>query len=403
MSPPPSDAEQQGLQPTGLSRPLRCAHYISQVRLSTGGPVRFVLDLCATLAARGHDVTLLTSDSADVPPAWLAGGTALPRVITLQEPGRFAQLLPKSAMDRAAEALASCDVLHLHGAWEPANRQFARLSRRIKVPYVVTVHGMLDDWSMAQRVLKKRLYLALGGRRMFEGARAIQCTARAELQQAARHLGRSRGVVIPCLVDLSPFDTLPGPEPAHTAFPDSRTDRPKVLFLSRLHPKKGIEVLIGAAAILRDRGRPVRLLIAGSGDPAYEAQLRGLVQRDGLGDDVKFLGLVRGVEKVSLYQAADVFALPTSQENFGLVLPEAMACRTPVVTTRGVDIWQEIQAAGATIADPTPTSFADAIARLLDDPAGRDEIGERGRRWVYESLGPDALLPRYEAFYAGTA
>ena len=355
------------------------------------------------MAARGHHVTLLTSDSADVPPGWLAGGTALPCVITLQEPGRFAQLLPRAALNRAAETLASCDVLHLHGAWEPANRQFARLSRRIKIPYVVTVHGMLDDWSMAQRPLKKKLYLALGGLRFFERAAAVQCTARAELEQAAKHLGKSRGVVIPCLVDLSPFDALPGPVPAHAAFPDSSTDLPKVLLLSRLHPKKGIEVLIGAAALLRRRGRPVRVLVAGRGDASYEAELRALVRQQGLEDDVKFLGLVRGVEKVSLYQAADVFALPTSQENFGLVLPEAMACRTPVVTTRGVDIWQEIQAAGATIADATPAAFADAIAKLLDDPARRAQVGERGRRWVYETLGPDSLLPRYEAFYAGTA
>ena len=362
-----------------------------------------VLDLCATLAARGHRVTLLTSDAADVPGGWLAGGTAFPKVITLPGPGRFAQLLPGSAIEKAAGALAACDVLHLHGAWEPANRQFARVARRIKVPYLVTVHGMLDDWSMAQRPLKKKLYLALGGRRFFERAATVQCTARAELEQARKHLGRSRGVVVPLLVDLSPFDTLPGPGPAHAAFPDTRTDLPKVLFLSRLHHKKGIEVLIMAAALLRKRGRPVRVLIAGSGEPEYETSLRSFAQRIGAADDVKFLGMVRGVEKVSLYQAADVFALPTSQENFGLVLPEAMACRTPVVTTKGVDIWQEIQSAGATIADGTPAAFADAIEALLGDPARRQEVGERGRRWVYETLAPDQLLPRYEAFYAGTA
>jgi glycosyltransferase involved in cell wall biosynthesis len=362
-----------------------------------------VLDLCATLAARGHRVTLLTSDAADVPGGWLAGGTASPTVITLPGPGRFAPLLPGSSIERAAGALAACDVLHLHGAWEPANRQFARVARRIKVPYVVTAHGMLDDWSMAQRPLKKKLYLALGGQKFFERAAAVQCTARAELEQAQKHLGRSRGVVIPLLVDLAPFDELPGPEPAHAAFPDARTELPKVLFLSRLHPKKGIEVLISAAALLRQRGRPVRLMLAGSGDALYEAELRDRVRRQGLEDDVKFLGMVRGVEKVSLYQAADVFALPTSQENFGLVLPEAMACRTPVVTTRGVDIWQEIQSAGATIADATPAAFADAVAALLDDRTRRGQIGESGRRWVYETLAPETLLPQYEALYAGTA
>jgi glycosyltransferase involved in cell wall biosynthesis len=396
----------EGLRPQlGASgwRRLRCAHYISPVRLSKGGPVRVVLDLGATLAARGHRVTLLTSDAADVPAGWNAADSRTPTVITLEEPGRFTKLLPRSALDRAARVLEECDVLHLHGAWEPPNLQFARLARRIKLPYVVTVHGMLDDWCMRQQSVKKRTFLSLFGRRLFEGAAAVQCTARAEAEQASKHLGKATTVVLPNLVDLSPFDTLPGPGLAHAAFPDSRTDLPKVLFLSRLHPKKGVELLIAAAALLRGRGRPLRVLVAGSGDPHYEQSLRDLVRRQKLEDVVKFLGLVRGAEKVSLYQAADVFVLPTSQENFGLVLAEAMACLTPVVTTKGVDIWREVQGAGGVIVEPTPAALAAAITELLANQSRRREAGEIGRRWVYQTLGPDQLLQRYEDLYFAAA
>src|SRR2546423_12957957 len=108
----------EGLRPqAGASawRRLRCAHYISPVRLTTGGPVRAVLALGATLAARGHGVTLLPSDAADVPPGWVAGDPHTPNVITLEESGRFTKLLPRSALERAAAVLEGCDVLHLHG------------------------------------------------------------------------------------------------------------------------------------------------------------------------------------------------------------------------------------------------------------------------------------------------
>jgi glycosyltransferase involved in cell wall biosynthesis len=181
-----------------------------------------------------------------------------------------------------------------------------------------------------------------------------------------------------------------------------KTDLPKVLFLSRLHPKKGIEVLFDAAALLRDGGKQVRVLVAGSGDAAYEAGLREFVRRRGLEATVKFLGLVTGVAKTSLFEAADVFVLPTSQENFGLVLPESMACRTPVITTRGVDIWQEVQSAGGVIVDATPAAVAAAIEQVLADPRRR-EIGERGRRWVFDTLGPDQLFARYESLYRDAA
>lgn len=389
--------------PAAPSPPLRCAHYLSQVRLSAGGVVRAVLDLCATLAARGHDVTLLTYDPADVPAGWAAGEANSPRITTLKPPGRFTKLLPSAAMVRAREALADRQVLHLHGTWEPTNLQFARLARRIKLPYVVTVHGMLDDWCMAQGGAKKRAYLALAGRRFFESAAAVQCTAKAELEQASKHFGTSRGVVLPYLVDLSPFETLPGPGVAQAAYPVVRTDLPKVLFLSRLHPKKGIEVLFEAAVLLRDRGKQIRVLVAGSGDAAYEAGLREVVRRLGMEETVKFLGLVTGVAKTSLFEAADVFVLPTSQENFGLVLPESMACRTPVITTRGVDIWQEVQSAGGVIVDATPAAVAAAIEQVLADPNRRREIGERGRRWVFDTLGPDQLIARYESLYRDAA
>ena len=124
------------------------------------------------------------------------------------------------------------------------------------------------------------------------------------------------------------------------------------------------------------------------------------MRRKNLDDAVKFLGLVRGVEKTSLYEAADLLVIPTSQENFGLVFPEAMACRTPVVTTKGVDIWQEIESAGATIVEPTPAAVASAIDNLLSDPVNLRDIGDRGRRWVFDTLGPDQLLAQYESLYA---
>jgi glycosyltransferase involved in cell wall biosynthesis len=380
--------------------PLRVVHYLPEVKWSIGGVVRAVLDWCDVFAKRGHEVTLITADATDVPAAWkIVGDPNVPRVKLVDPPARLGKLNAVS-MNIVRESLQSCDIVHLHAPWTPSNVQVAKVADQLAKPYVLTVHGMLDDWPMAQRPLKKRLYLALAGRRLLDRAAAVHCTAAAELEQARKWFSNPRTAVLPYLFDLSELMNLPGPELARETFDVLRAAEPKVLFLSRLHEKKGVDLLIDAASILRDRNIPFRVAIAGDGDPAYEQALRARVAQLGLESIVSFLGLVKGPLKFSVYQAADLFVLPTSQENFGLVLPESLACRTPVITTRGVDIWRELEQGGAIIVDRTPAAIADAVASLLADPSRRDLLSRRGRDWVVKNLDPEKSALAYEKIYA---
>jgi glycosyltransferase involved in cell wall biosynthesis len=379
---------------------LRCVHYLPRIRLEAGGVTRAVLDCCAVLASLGHAVTLATSDASDVPREWCDAPPrpGVPRVALAPEPRGPFQRLPRSATAALDDVLRGADILHLHEPWTGSNPQWAAAARRAGVPYLLSAHGMLDDWSMAQKRLKKQVYLALAGRRLLAGAARVHCTARAELDQARRWLPRDNGVVLPAVVALSEYATLPGPELARARFPASRAVGWKLLFLSRVHPKKGVDVLIRATAELRRRGRPCTALVAGPGDSAYVRSLEQLARDEGVADSVHFLGMTRGAEKVSLYQAADALVLPTSQENFGLVLVEALACGTPVVTTRGVDIWRELQEAGAEIAERTPAAIATAVESILARPDAQAR-GERGRRWVFDRLDPARVGAEYASLY----
>lgn len=406
---------------------IRIIHYIKWLRLRDGGTVKSVLELCAGLARRGHEVYALSTDESGVPPAWREPsrdgvtppepGEARSVLLRLRDPlmelrGRsldlatrdtLTQYLGRDALARAAALLRGADCLHIHGVWANSNHQLARLARRLGTPYVFSSHGMLDDWSMSQGGFKKRLHLALVGRRNLEGARAVHCTALAELEQASKHFPRGRGVVVPLLFDAAPYRDLPGPGPALEAYPALRSAPRRLLFLSRINHKKGLEVAIRALHALGGQEHAgTHLFIAGPSDPPeYAATLERLAHDLGLGARVHFLGMVTGREKLSLYQAADLFVLPTSQENFCFVLFEAIACGTPVVTTRGVDTWRELaEHCGAAVVDPTPRAFADAISRALStpDPAAR----ERARTHVLETMSPEATLSRFEAMYAGT-
>ncbi len=375
---------------------MRIVHFITEVRFAAGGPARATVDLCAQMARRGHDVTLLTFDDSDVP-EWRNPAPSAPRVVRLRS-GQFLTLA-RSARPEARAILRGADALHLHGMWEPANIQLAGIARRLRVPYFISVRGMLDDWSLQQRPFKKKIYLAAVGNRWLKHAAAIHVTADAEHRQASRRSPNPRLIIIPNLLDLGPYRDLPGPGRARDRFRITGAP-PLLLFLSRLHPGKHAEVVIQAARLLKDRGVDTRVIIAGSGDEAHTAWLKTLAADLLPPGAVDFPGMVAGVDKVSLYQAADLFVLPTAQENFGFVLVEALACRLPVVTTRGAGIWPELErSGGAVITGFDAPAFADAIAPLLADPTRRARMGNDGRDWVMDFLDTEKVIAKFEAMY----
>ena len=361
-----------------------CLHFLERVRLSDGGVVRAVLDLCEVLASRGHMVNFATRDPADVPASW--SDSAGPSVVIVGNRGSDPTL---------RRAIEKADVVHLHGMWDLSNYAVARVARRTKTPWLVSPHGMLDIWPMSQKRFKKRVFWRLAGKGYLEQAAAVHFTAEAERQQSQRWLGRGRGVVAPLAVNLSQFEDLPGPELAERSL--ELPNLARILFLSRVHPKKGVEVLLESAAELAATGTAFSLFIAGPGEAAYVSALQSQAKKLGISEQTRFVGTVKGSMKLSLYQAADVFVLPTQQENFGLVQIEAMACGTPVVTTRGVDIWQELASAGAMVVDREASAIAAAIRKVLE---AQQDLGSAGRRWVFETLSPDYVAVQYEQIYA---
>jgi glycosyltransferase involved in cell wall biosynthesis len=379
---------------------MKITHYFCRMRLEGGGPVRGVMDLTAAMRKRGHDVRLVTTDDKDVPDAWKQDNDEWPRVQRIAAPALGGALFAPTQRGMLREAFKDSDVVHVHGVWTPSNTQVAKICQSLGVPYVWSLRGTLDDWCMGERGWKKRAFLALGARSALERAACCHLTAEDELRQSKPWFPRGRGTVIPNLLDLSAYADLPGPDEARAAFPQFKDDRPVALFLSRLHYKKGIPLVIDAMNQLRERGVDITLLLAGSGDDAYQRELAQLITSRNLQDRVHLIGFVSGSLKLSLYQAADLFVLPTSQENFGFVLFESLACGTPLVTTKGVDTWPELEASGgAVIVDADAGQLADSMGTLLADPQRLDQMGRAGKEWVTTFLDPETIAARFEGLY----
>lgn len=380
---------------------MRIAHYMQDIDFTRGGPPRAVIDQVATMHARGHQAGLLTTNVRDVPASWLNGTPDKPEVVQLPAVrGSFGRL-SSAGIAGVREAVARFDILHMHGVWEPANLQVAAVCRRLNIPYVVSLRGMLDDWSMDQSSLRKRIFLAIGGRRYLEQAAAVHCTADAELEQSRKWFPRGTGVVVPNLIDLEPYTDAPDPASALSTWPEIAESPFTVLFLSRIQVKKGIEHLIDAIALLRERGhQDVRVIIAGTGDDDYVAAMRARIKAAGVADQFTWTGHVGGDLKNSLYAACDVFALPTSQENFGFVFFESLASGTPVVTTDLVDTRHEIERSGGGVIIPQDANrFAEAIVSFVSGERDGATMGAAGRTWTLHNLDTSKVAAEFEAVY----
>lgn len=381
---------------------MRIVHYIEHLRFEDGGPVRAVIDLTEALAAKGHRLSVMAHDIKDAPAAW-ANDEALPTAHLLPRPTR-GPWLASSQLEQARSLIGQADLLHAHGIWVPAAAQMATLARSLNTPYVISIRGMLDDWCMAQRAFKKKVYLTLMGSKFLNGASRIHLTAQAELEQARKHFNAPT-TIIPNLMSLDPFEPMPGPSAARERFADLLApDVPVLLFLSRIHYKKGIESLLEASANLTRKGVGHRVLIAGTGEESYVQTLQ--TRRETLGaTDAHFIGHITGTDKISLYQLADLMVLPTSQENFGFVFFEALAAGTAVLTTKGVDTWPELEASGGgfILPDAQPNALTDRIESLISDRDQLARSGASGRAWMFQEMNPGSLVERFEQLYQSAA
>ena len=373
---------------------MRVLHYTDVLRLEEGGVVRAVLDLTAGLARAGVEVTLATGDTTDAPPEWRNDPTA-PNVVAVDR-SKTILLRPKTTGPELLRLAQAHDIVHLHNPWDTLNPALAEAARAAGKPYVISSHGMLDDWCMAEKALKKRVYLALFAKRLLDGAAWVHYTAQAEQQQSQKWAPRSRSFVAPLLMDLSAYSQPIGPDEALKNFPNLADEaETRLLFLSRVDPKKGVDVLIRCVAELSRRRVACRAFIAGPGNEAYVHQLKGIAEELGVADRIHFLGMVKGSLKWSLYRACDLFVLPTHQENFGIVLVEAMGSALPTITTPQVDIWQELQEHGARIAEGTVPAFSDAIANAIESLDDLRLRAAAGRETLLEWLRPERLAETY--------
>jgi glycosyltransferase involved in cell wall biosynthesis len=356
---------------------LKVLHVIPAIASCYGGPSKVVLDSCKALRAEGVAAEIATTNANGVgnhpiPPAEPATVQGVPvYFFERQYPWRYKFSWDLTKWLKAN--VARYDLLHLHAVFSYSTSAAAFYARKHSVPYIIVPHGMLAPWPVRKNWLLKKVYLKAIEQKNLERAAAVHFTAEEELHMSIRR-GRSN-FVLPCIVD---FDLN-----VNGIRPRSARPRLRVLFLSRIDPKKGIDLLIEALGRLAREGREFDFILAGSGDPSYEERVRAMISITGLSERTTFAGFVEGAAKAALFETADIFVLPSHHENFGIAVVEAMAFGLPIIISNRVNIHSEIERAEAgLVVSPTAAELAVAITTLADNPTMRIEMGKKGRQFV---------------------
>jgi len=359
-------------------------HIIRSVHPASGGPIEGIRQLGGTLIAQGNVVEIASLDppgAAHVRDCFMPVHPLGPAKLKY---GFSERLIPWIRANRRRY-----DVIIVNGIWQFHSFAVWRALRDSNTPYVVFTHGMLDPWFKKEyplKHLKKWIYWPWAEYRVLRDAQAVLFTCEEE-----RVLARQSFWLYQCKEIVVNYGTAkptgdPGVERQEFFERYGQLQGKKLmLFMGRIHPKKGCDLLIEAFANVLAKDTDWHLVIAGPDQLGWQADLKDLAVRLGISSSITWTGMLGGPVKWGALRAAEVFVLPSHQENFGIVLAEALAAGTPTLITKKVNIWREIQADGAgLVAEDTLEGVIALFRAYLDLPEDQKIAMRRRARACFE-------------------
>jgi len=367
---------------------MKILHVIANLAPRYGGPSKACWEMARAVAQLGHQVSIYTTNQdgpgeLEVPlnrPVQRDGVAV--RYFPIQAPRFWGTSLPLARALR--RKVPASDLVHIHSLYLFHDLVAGHWCRRYGVPYLVRPHGTLDPFIHRRHRWRKRLMERLFEDRNIRRAAALHFTTAEEEKLAAPFTFQTPGLVVPLGINWEEFAELPEPGEFRRRHPEIG-DKAIILFFGRINFKKGLDILARAFGAVARRREDVHLVIAGPDNEGWGARVRTWLAEEGMGARITFTGMLLGPEKLAVLRDAGLFVLPSYSENFGLAVVEAMAAGLPVIISDKVNIWREVQAAGAGRVIPADASaLADQLLDLLDNPGAATHMGQKGRSLVQE-------------------
>ena len=370
-----------------MFRALKILQLVHTLDPSVGGVAAAVLALSRGLARRGHKLDVVVLDEPDVVAGVADRGPADNITVHALGSGLTSYRYSRTLWPWLRQHGGDYDRVIVNGIWQYLSFAAWRRYAGSSVPYYVFPHGMLDPWfkeTFPLKHLKKWLYWPWAEYRVLRDAAAVIFTAEEERFQARKSfwLYRCREKVSPLGVE-APLISSNAKSQFLSRYPQLQNSR-NFLFLGRLHPKKGCDILLEAFARFRSNDS-ISLILAGPDQVGWESDLRRQVTRLNLTNRVVFTGMLEGSMKQGAFASAEAFVLPSHQENFGISVVEALAVSVPVLISNRVNIWREIEAdrAGYVESDDLAGTTR-LVQRWIDTAPAEREMNRQNARRCFE-------------------
>jgi glycosyltransferase involved in cell wall biosynthesis len=289
------------------------------------------------------------------------------------------------------------DLVHTNTIFSPLISLVHGICKLKKVPYIVTPHGMLEPWALSYKAAKKRYYYQLFEKPILQQANAIQTLASLEAEKV-QNLGFQQTVIIPNGIDRNEYQTLPNPQLFYQRFPNTRCQK-LILFLGRIDPKKGLDLLAPAFAKAYQKFPDIHLIVAGPDSINFMPTATKYFQDANCADAVTFTGMLKGELKLAALAAANIYVAPSYSEGFSMSVLEGMASGLPCIITTGCNFPEAAMAQVAHVVNIDLESIANALINCLENPQQAKEMGSKARQFVFDNYTWDIAAKKLVKVY----
>ncbi|MBE9166975.1 glycosyltransferase [Pleurocapsales cyanobacterium LEGE 06147] len=367
-----------------------------------GGPSKSVVELVQAVGNQGIEVDIVTTNAN--------GFTKLdfPLCRWIKEKDYRIQYFPYWAISDYKisfsltqwlfEHVQDYDLVHTNAIFSYTVLPAYWACQRYRVPYIITPRGMLEPWALSYKAWKKRLYYALLEKPALNQANAIQMLASNEAQRTRVLNLKSPLVIVPNGVHRHDFETLPDPGLFYQKFPET-CGKSLILFLGRVDPKKGLDLLAKAFAQIYSQFPHTHLIVAGPDNVGFLPTAKNYFAETGCLDAVTFTGMLTGKLKYAALAAVSIYIAPSYSEGFSMSVLEGMASGLPCVITTGCNFAEAAQAKAAHVVDINAEAIANALIECLQHPQRAKEMGDRARQLILEQYTWDKIAAKMIEIY----